>query len=29
MVPLVSDAVVAVDIEAREIEVDLHFLGES
>jgi 16S rRNA processing protein RimM len=29
LVPLVSDAVRAVDIEAREIEIDLRFLGEA
>jgi 16S rRNA processing protein RimM len=29
LVPLVSDAVLAVDIARREIEVDLGFLGES
>ena len=28
LVPLVSDAVRAVDIERREIEIDLRFLGE-
>jgi 16S rRNA processing protein RimM len=29
LVPLVSDAVLAVDLERREIEVDLAFLGEA
>jgi 16S rRNA processing protein RimM len=29
LVPLVSDAVRAVDVERREIDVDLRFLGES
>jgi 16S rRNA processing protein RimM len=29
LVPLVSDAVRVVDIQAREIDVDLSFLGES
>jgi 16S rRNA processing protein RimM len=29
LVPLVSDAVREVDIERREIEIDLGFLGES
>jgi 16S rRNA processing protein RimM len=28
LVPLVSDAVRTVDVERREIDVDLHFLGE-
>jgi hypothetical protein len=28
-VPLIADAVTAVDVERREIGVDLRFLGES
>jgi hypothetical protein len=28
-VPLIRDAVRSVDIEARRIDVDLHFLGEA
>jgi 16S rRNA processing protein RimM len=28
LVPLVSDAVRSVDIERREIDIDMHFLGE-